>query len=606
MEPPRKVQKIEAKRVALLSVSDKTGVEELARGLHELGVALVASGGTSAKIRSLGLPVHDVADLTQAPEMLGGRVKTLHPAVHGGILARHTPSDEADMAARGYGYLDLVVCNLYPFKQLLAAKGAALTIPEAVEEVDIGGVTLLRAAAKNHDRVTVIVDPADYGRVLAELKSSSDLTTSAALRNELALKAFTHTADYDTSISAYFRKQYSEKQSHLTLRYGMNPHQKPACVFTTGAKLPFEVLNGSPGFINLLDAFNSWALVSDLRRALNSPAAASFKHVSPAGAAVALVELSEEEKKVCMVDDLGPLTPIATAYARARGADRMSSFGDFVALSDECDELTAKIISREVSDGIIAPSYSPAALELLSKKKDGKYCVLKMDPSYVPEETETRQVYGLYLQQPQNNIKLTDSLLFNNVVTKAKDLPDAAKIDLLVATIALKFTQSNSVCYAHRGQIVGLGAGQQSRIHCTRLAGEKADNWRLRHHPRVLGFKWKKGVKRANKSNAIDLYVSGEIAAATAEERKDWEAYFEEVPALLTPQEKTDFIGQTTDVALSSDAFFPFSDNVHRARRSGVGYVVAPGGSNNDPAVISAADGYGMVVCHTTTRLFHH
>lgn len=590
----------------MLSVSDKTGLEALARGLHEAGVDLIASGGTATKLRELGLPVLDVADITKAPEMLGGRVKTLHPAVHGGILARHIPSDEQDMTNRGYDFIDFVVCNLYQFQKLLFAKGDSLTIPEAVEEVDIGGVTLLRAAAKNHDRVTVIVDPTDYSRVLAEVKASADNSTTAALRNELALKAFTHTAAYDTAISGYFRKEYGEKTAQLTLRYGMNPHQKPACVYSPQGRLPFEVLNGSPGFINLLDALNSWALVRDLRKALNSPAAASFKHVSPAGAAVAVFELNDEEKKVCMVDDLGPLTPMATAYARARGADRMSSFGDFVALSDECDELTAKIISREVSDGIIAPAYSPEALAILSKKKDGKYCVLKVDPEYTPDRTETRQVFGLSLQQPQNDLQIDEALLFGNAVTKNKDLPAAAKTDLLVATIALKFTQSNSVCYAHRGQVVGLGAGQQSRIHCTRLAGEKADNWRLRHHPRVLGFKWKKGVKRANKSNAIDLFVSGEIAFASAAERKDWESYFEEVPALLTPEEKAAFIGQRSDVSLSSDAFFPFSDNVHRARRSGVGFVVAPGGSNNDAAVIAAADDYGMVMCHTSTRLFHH
>jgi len=604
MASPAKKQKTEATKVALISVADKTGLEDLAKGFHAMGVSMLASGGTATKIREMGLPVRDVADITKAPEMLGGRVKTLHPAVHGGILARHTPSDEADMTARGYEYIDFVVCNLYMFKKLLKAKGDAVTIPEAVEEVDIGGVTLLRAAAKNHDRVTVIVDPSDYSRVFAEMKASG--STTPTLRNELALKAFTHTAEYDTAISGFFRKQYSEGNNLLTLRYGMNPHQKPACVFNTEGKIPFDVLNGSPGFINLLDALNSWGLVQDLKKCLGSPAAASFKHVSPAGAAIAAVPLSDEEKKVCMVDDLGPLTPIATAYARARGADRMSSFGDFIALSDECDELTAKIISREVSDGIVAPSYSEAALKILSAKKGGKYCVLKMDPSYTPGETETRQVFGLNLQQPPNDINLTQELLLSKPVTKVTSVPDQAKQDLQVASIALKFTQSNSVCYAHRGQIVGLGAGQQSRIHCTRLAGDKADNWRLRHHPRVLGLKWKKGVKRADKSNAIDLMVSGEIALATPSERAAWEGFFEEVPALITPEEKKEFLSQTTDIALGSDAFFPFSDNVHRARRSGVGYIVAPGGSNNDDIVIAAANDYGMAIFHTTTRLFHH
>lgn len=606
-ERPSKIQKTEAKKVALISVADKTGLEELAKGFHAAGVLLLASGGTATKIRGLGLPVRDVADITKAPEMLGGRVKTLHPAVHGGILARHIPSDETDMTNRQYEYIDYVVCNLYMFQKLLKAKGDAVTIKDAVEEVDIGGVTLLRAAAKNHERVTVCVDPNDYSRMFADMKASADgTTTTPALRNELALKAFTHTADYDTAISGFFRKQYSEKDTMLTLRYGMNPHQKPASVANTAGKIPFDVLNGSPGFINLLDALNSWALVMDLKKGLNSPAAASFKHVSPAGAAVATVPLSAEEKQVCMVDDLGDLSPIATAYARARGADRMSSFGDFIALSDECDEQTAKIISREVSDGCIAPSYSAAALKILSAKKGGKYNVLKMDPTYTPGETELRQVYGLNLTQPPNNIELTEALLLSKPVSKVTDVPASAKADLLVASIALKFTQSNSVCYAHRGQIVGLGAGQQSRIHCTRLAGDKADNWRMRHHPRVLGFKWAKGVKRANKSNAIDLFVSGEIAHASPAERKDWEAFFEVVPELLTQKDKTDFLGQMSEIALSSDAFFPFSDNVHRARRSGVGYMVAPGGSNNDDLVISTANDYGMAVFHSSTRLFHH
>jgi|UniRef100_A0A7S4C887 phosphoribosylaminoimidazolecarboxamide formyltransferase/IMP cyclohydrolase len=603
-ERPAKVAKTESKKVALISVADKTDLEALARGLHALGVDLIASGGTATKIRGYGLPVKDVADITKAPEMLGGRVKTLHPAVHGGILARHIPSDETDMSNRGYDFIDFVICNLYQFKKLLKAKGDAVTIKDAVEEVDIGGVTLLRAAAKNHERVTVIVDPGDYARVLEEVKKNG--ATSPTLRNELAVKAFTHTADYDTSISGFFRKQYSEGDSVRTLRYGMNPHQKPACVFNTDGKLPFEVLSGSPGFINLLDALNAWGLVTDLKKALNSPAAASFKHVSPAGAAVALHELNDDEKKVCMVDDLGTLSPIATAYARARGADRMSSFGDFIALSDECDEQTARIISREVSDGIIAPSYSAAALPILAKKKDGKYCVLKMDPNFTPTEMELRQVYGLNLLQPQNNLQLTEQLLMGNCVTKNKDAPASAKADMLLATIALKYTQSNSVCYAHRGQIVGLGAGQQSRIHCTRLAGEKADNWRLRHHPNVLAFQWKKGVRRANKSNAVDLFVSGEIAFATDAERKDWESFFEVVPKMLTQQEKTDFLNKTRDVALSSDAFFPFSDNIHRSRRSGVGYILAPGGSTNDAAVVATADEYGMVIYHSTTRLFHH
>uniref|UniRef100_A0A0P4WC12 Bifunctional purine biosynthesis protein ATIC n=1 Tax=Scylla olivacea TaxID=85551 RepID=A0A0P4WC12_SCYOL len=332
-------------KLAVLSVSDKTGVVELARGLAAAGLTLVASGGTATKLREAGLQVSDVGVVTGAPEMLGGRVKTLHPVIHGGILARDTnPSDLADLASRSISLIQVVVCNLYPFVRTVSRDG--VTVEEAVENIDIGGVTLLRAAAKNHARVTVLCDPGDYTRVLGEIQDGSG-DTAPATRQELALKAFTHTAQYDDHISDYFRKTFSAGVSQLTLRYGMNPHQKPAQVFTQGAKLPLTVVNGSPGFINLCDALNAWQLVRELRAALSLPAAASFKHVSPAGAAVG-VPLDETEAQVCMVDDLGPLTPLATAYARARGADRMSSFGDFVALSDECDALTARIISREV------------------------------------------------------------------------------------------------------------------------------------------------------------------------------------------------------------------------------------------------------------------
>ena len=507
------------------------------------------------------------------------------------------------MAARGYDHIDVVVCNLYPFQKKVAEAG--ITIEQAVEEVDIGGVTLLRAAAKNHARVTVVCDPADYARVIEQLKTSEDgssSTVAAPLRQELALKAFTHTAQYDEAISKYFRQQYSASKSQLTLRYGTNPHQKPAQVYTTQGDLPIKVLNGSPGFINLLDALNAWQLVKELKTALKLPAAASFKHVSPAGAAVG-TELSEIEKKVFMVDDMPHLTPVANSYARARGADRMSSFGDWIALSDVCDVATAQIIAREVSDGIVAAGFEPEALAILSKKKDGKYTVLQMDATYEPPAMEVRQVYGINMEQLRNNAVINEALV-GNVVSKSKELPESAKRDLLVATIALKYTQSNSVCYAKNGQVIGLGAGQQSRIHCTRLAGEKADNFWLRHHPRVLGFKFKKTVKRADKSNAIDLYVTNQIGEGA--ERIAWESQFEEVPLPLTAEDKKAWLGEQSNVALSSDAFFPFADNIHRAHHSGVKYVIAPSGSVQDKLVIDTADSYGMTYAHTTLRLFHH
>lgn len=347
----------------------------LAKQLQGSGFDLIASGGTAKAIRDAGLSVQDVSDITNAPEMLGGRVKTLHPAVHGGILARLTDSDKADLTRQKFDYIQLVVCNLYPFSQTVAKPD--VTLADAVENIDIGGVTLLRAAAKNHARVTVLCDPRDYAKVIAEIGQHGDTTPET--RQTLALKAFTHTAQYDDAISDYFRKQYSASESQLSLRYGMNPHQKPGQLFTTLEKLPLRVVNGSPGFINLCDGLNAWQLVKELKTALNLPAATSFKHVSPAGAAVGY-KLTPEQAKLCQVEDLyEQLTPLATAYARARGADRMSSFGDFVALSDPCDLLTAKIISREVSDGIIAPGYHPEALELLRKKKNGAYCVLEVN-----------------------------------------------------------------------------------------------------------------------------------------------------------------------------------------------------------------------------------
>lgn len=585
---------------ALLSVSDKTGLVEFARRLVAVGLSLVASGGTAKTLRDAGLAVRDVSELTGFPEMLGGRVKTLHPAVHGGILARQIPSDKADMEKLGFSLVRVAVCNLYPFVKTVASPN--VTVEDAVEQIDIGGVTLIRAAAKNHARVTVVCDPSDYAAVAKEMESSEDHDTTVETRKTLALKAFTHTAQYDEAISDYFRREYSRGISQLPLRYGMNPHQAPAQLYTPRSALPLTVVNGSPGFINLCDALNAWQLVRELKKALEMPAAASFKHVSPAGAAVG-VPLSEEEAKVCMVNDLlKDLTPLATAYARARGSDRMSSFGDFIALSDICDVATAKIISREVSDGIIAPGYDEEALRILSKKKNGNYCVLRMDPEYEPDVDEVRVLFGLYLKQKRNGAVI-DKELFSNIVSKGK-LSENALRDLIVASIAVKFTQSNSVCYAKDGQVIGIGAGQQSRIHCTRLAGDKADNWWLRHYPRVLGMKFRSGVKRAEMANAIDQYVSGTIGEGP--DLDLWKGLFEEVPEPLSEVEKKNWISSLQAVALSSDAFFPFRDNVDRAKRSGVEYIAAPSGSTADEIVINACNELGITLVHTNLRLFHH
>ncbi|TKA25821.1 Bifunctional purine biosynthesis protein ADE17 [Salinomyces thailandicus] len=591
-------------KIAILSVYDKTGLLDLAKGLVKQNIRLLASGGSAKLIREAGFPVEDVSAITKAPEMLSGRVKTLHPAVHAGILARNLASDEKDLAEQNINKVDYVICNLYPFKETIAKVN--VTVPEAVEEIDIGGVTLIRAAAKNHSRVTILSDPEDYHDFLQELEKGEVTEKSKQL---YALKAFTHTADYDSAISDFFRKKYAgDGTQQLSLRYGANPHQKPASAFSPDRPLPFKALNGSPGYINLLDALNSWALVKELSEALDFPAAASFKHVSPAGAAIG-VPLNDVEKKVYMVEDIEGLdsSALAQAYARARGADRMSSFGDIIALSHEVDLPTAKIIGKEVSDGVVAPAYSSEALEILSKKKGGKYLVLQMDKSYTPPAQESRTIFGVTLAQHRNDASITPHNTFNTIVVpkESAPLPESALRDMTVATIALKFTQSNSVCYALNGQVIGLGAGQQSRIHCTRLAGDKADNWWMRFHTRALGVKWKKGARRADKSNAIDLLCSG-IVPEAGPEREDWEKNFDEVPQAFNQEERKAWLSKMGEVAVSSDAFFPFTDNVYRVARSGVKYIAAPTGSQNDQACFDVAEKLGITFVEQRVRLFHH
>ncbi|MCJ8747757.1 hypothetical protein PDJAM_G00156960 [Pangasius djambal] len=517
--------------LALLSVSDKTGLLDFAKRLVSVGLSLVASGGTAKALRDAGLSVRDVSELTGFPEMLGGRVKTLHPAVHGGILARNTPSDQADMEKLGFNLVRVVVCNLYPFVKTVASPN--VTVADAVEQIDIGGVTLLRAAAKNHARVTVVCDPADYELVAKEMEACSESDTSVETRKTLALKAFTHTAQYDDAIADYFRREFSSGVSQLSLRYGMNPHQSPAQIYTLKPALPINVLNGAPGFINLCDALNAWQLVKELKSALLMPAAASFKHVS---------------------------------------------------------------------DGIIAPGYDAEALRILSKKKNGNYCVLQMDPSYEPDEQEVRILFGLHMKQKRNN-GVIDKQLFSNVVSSGS-LSETAVRDLIVASVAVKYTQSNSVCYAKDGQVIGIGAGQQSRIHCTRLAGDKADNWWLRRHPKVLGMKFRASVKRAEIANAIDQYVSNTIGEGP--DLAVWKALFEEVPEPLSESDRKQWLGSLQAVALSSDAFFPFRDNIDRAKRSGVEYIAAPSGSTADEVVINACNELGITLVHTNLRLFHH
>ena len=391
--------------------------------------------------------------------------------------------------------------------------------------------------------------------------------------------------------------------NEMLLKYGCNPNQKPSRVFMEDGKdLPIEVLNGKPGYINLLDAFNGWQLVRELKKATGMCAATSFKHVSPAGAAIGK-PLSEVEKKIYFVDDLGELTPLASAYARARGADRMSSYGDFIALSDECDACTAKMIQREVSDGIIAPGYTDEALEILKSKRKGTYSIIKIDENYVPAPIERKQVFGVTFEQGRNELKIDNDML-TNIVTDNKEIPEDKKTDLVISLITLKYTQSNSVCYVKDGQAIGIGAGQQSRIHCTRLAGNKADIWWLRQHPKVLGLQFVDNIRRPDRDNAIDVYISDEHDDVLAE--GVWQNTFKVKPEVLTEAEKKEWLAKNTGVCLGSDAFFPFGDNIERAKKSGVAYIAEPGGSIRDDHVIMTCNKYNMAMAFTGIRLFHH
>ena len=388
----------------------------------------------------------------------------------------------------------------------------------------------------------------------------------------------------------------------LELKYGCNPNQKPSRIYMNEGELPIQVLNGKPGYINFLDAFNGWQLVSELKKATGLPAATSFKHVSPAGAAVGL-PLTDVEKKIYWVEDMEEFTPLSNAYARARGADRMSSFGDFISLSDVCDAATAKLIKREVSDGVIAPGYEPEALEILKAKKKGNYNVIQIDPDYKPNPLERKEVFGITFEQGRNELIIDDDFL-GNLVTENKEIPEQAKIDLIISLITLKYTQSNSVCYVKDGQAIGIGAGQQSRIHCTRLAGSKADNWFLRQSPKVLGLQFVDSIGRADRDNAIDLYIGEDYMDVLADGA--WENIFKVKPEVFTREEKRAWLDNMQDVALGSDAFFPFGDNIERAHKSGVKYVAQPGGSIRDDNVIETCNKYNMAMCFTGLRLFHH
>mmetsp|Transcript_32482 Transcript_32482/g.39981 ORF Transcript_32482/g.39981 Transcript_32482/m.39981 type:complete len:614 (+) Transcript_32482:203-2044(+) len=593
---------------ALLSVSDKTDIVKFGTFLAGKGVELLSTGGTAKTLREAGLTVKDVSDHTGSPEMLDGRVKTLHPKIHGGILAvRGNSKHEEDMKVNEIAPIDMVILNLYPFEQTVS-KGSDFDM--CVENVDIGGPGMLRASAKNHKAVVIVTSPSQYQSVMDEMEAN-DACTTIELRRKFAAAAFALSAHYDGAIASYFSKQLATALPSVTrtyvperkLKYGCNPNQQPAALCKLGEKeLPFVVKNGNPGYINLLDAANAWQLVRELRIATNLPAAASFKHVSPAGAAVA-VPLSEVESEAYEMHTRKiELTPSALAYLRARQADPMSSFGDFAALSDHVDVETAKVLKTEVSDGIVAPSYAPEALEILSAKKGGNFIVLQADPNYSAPENEYREVFGMGFMQKRNDIILTEETLAK-VVTKENTLSESAKRDLLVGSISLKYTQSNSVGYAINGQMVGVGAGQQSRVDCAKLAGRKVKIWYLRQHPKVLGMKFKSGIKRQARINARVRYIEGDFSEI---ERKTWETQFDEIPEPLTEAEKNDFMASLSGVALSSDAFFPFRDSIDVASKLGVSYVAQAGGSVQDPQIIEACDEYKMAMAMTGQRLFHH
>jgi len=593
-------------KTALISVFDKTGLEELGKFLATNKVHILSTGGTAAKLRDLGCTVQDVSDYTGFPECLDGRVKTLHPKVHGGLLAaRGNEAHEKQMGEHGMLTIDLAIVNLYPFAQAVAKGGDFAT---CIENIDIGGPAMIRASAKNHAGVTVLTNPAQY-KTLMEQMGANDGCTTFDFRKNAACAAYALTASYDSMVSTWMAKQVSEPPSTHTvsfeverpLKYGCNPHQLPAGLCAVGGgKLPFEVISGTPGYINLLDAVNAWQCVHELAQATGLPAAASFKHVSPAGAAIG-TELSDEERLVFEVKDK-EITPTAAAYVRARNADPMCSFGDFVAISHEVDLATAMILKIEVSDGIIAPSYNPEALEVLKAKKGGKFIVLKADPDFVPPEMEYRICGGLGYMQKRNDVVFTEKHL-EKMVTKSKDLSKQAKLDMILCSIVIKYTQSNSVGYSLNGMMIGVGAGQQSRVDCVKLAGRKLQTWKLRFHPKVMALAFRTGVKRQDRVNARVRFIEGDMDSIELEQ---WVKNFDTTPESLTAEEKADFLKGLDGVTVSSDAFFPFRDSIDHCSKLGVKYVAQPGGSVADEEVISACDTYGMAMAFTGLRLFHH
>ncbi|EER11592.1 bifunctional purine biosynthesis protein, putative [Perkinsus marinus ATCC 50983] len=575
-----------AVRTALVSVYDKTGLDSLGKCLASYGVKILSTGGTAKKMKDLGCSVMDVSEYTGSPEILDGRVKTLHPKVHGALLAvRGNESHERQLVELGIEKIDLVVVNLYPFEEAVASMSSDFSA--CIENIDIGGPCMIRAAAKNSHGVCILTSTADYDELARELAMNKGSTTPE-FRRRMACKAFALTARYDSKIAAYMSS--------------LADSTEPLAGSVT------QVLNGTPGYINLLDAINSWMLVREMDTATGLPSAASFKHVSPAGAAVASAELQGNEAFVYEVapSARGNLTPVALAYIRSRNGDPMCSFGDFVAVSRTVDVSLASLLKSDVSDGIIAPGYEPEAYEILKAKKGGKFVILHGDTNFVCPEIEVRSLGGLGLLQKRNDI-IFDSSYLQNIVTKAStSFTQQQIIDLIVCSIAVKYTQSNSVGFCKDGMMIGIGAGQQSRVDCVKLAARKVQNWWHRQHPKVLGMKFKSSVKKQARVNARVRYIEGDMSEL---EYTNWKAdNFDpaDVPEPLSDEEKAAFMKTLTGVAVSSDAFFPFRDSIDVCSRYGVTSVVQPGGSVADAEVIEACDQYSMTMAFSSLRLFHH
>ena len=601
-------------KCAIVSVSDKRELSVIGDFLVNNNFMILSSGGTYRALRSLYpdyINIKTVSQLTKFPEILGGRVKTLHPFIHGGILASSLfPEHINELNSLGILKIHMVVVNLYPFQNAVKKDPS---VDNAIENIDIGGHTLIRAAAKNYKDVLVITNPDDY----EDVTNNCLLNQNIELRRDYANRAWKHVTEYDMAISSYFNPEmtYRHYDMQKPLKYGCNPHQVNAGIHSINNNfMPFDIIHGNPGYINILDAVNSWQLVCDLGRTLNTVAAASFKHTSPAGVGVGTIidgdnnsiknELSKELRKTYFLNEETSYSPSTIAYLRARNSDPMSSFGDFIAIYGEVDEELALLIKREVSDGIIALDYSEEAISILEKKKKGKYLILKGRPIFNNFPQEYREIGGFCLSQIPNNAVTTMKYL-SNVATSNKHLTELDKINLVIANTSLKYAQSNSVAYAYDGQLVGLGAGQQSRVDCVKLAGRKTDIWFLRSHPKVLSLhsKFVPKTKRQTKVNACIRYIEGDF---TPIEKTHWDQLFTEPIEPLTEVEKQEYLTKLQNVALASDAFFPFRDNIDHCSKRGVSCIVQPGGSVADPKIIEACNEYNITMCLSGVRVFTH